>query len=305
MKLLTSLFFSLSMIAVSAIDEVCTPSPSIGPGPLYSGNREESSVICDNDFSNPNSTKVATSLYWRTSREGANSLIFSGKILNDKCQPIPNAIVDVWQTNSQGKYSSLDTSTQGSCRGYVMTDQHGSFSFETHIPGTYGLQFGNSGPIKGLDFPLWGPRHIHVAVAAEGYELLSTEIHFQDDPLLTNDFRGWAEPRTAPFTVDSSSREIEVDFILKSAETPESVEISRKSIIEQIRDGYCEGYETDPELPFYVCDPESYGTRNSPLENVALAVFSFMVALVVVALGTTLSLVRKHMLKSSKKVKQM
>jgi len=97
-------------------------------------------------------------------------LRIEGKVLkSDDCQtPITNAILDVWHCNNEGEYD-----LQGfKCRGQVKTDVNGNYSFTTIFPPAYGGR----------------PRHIHFKIRAQGYKELTTQLYFQGDPNINNDF---------------------------------------------------------------------------------------------------------------------
>ena len=106
--------------------------------------------------------------------EGA-ALRIEGKILKgDDCKtPIANAILDVWHCNKEGEYDLKGFK----CRGQVKTDANGNYGFTTIFPPAYGGR----------------PRHIHFKIRAEGYNELTTQLYFQGDPNIKNDFARNAE----------------------------------------------------------------------------------------------------------------
>lgn len=62
--------------------------------------------------------------------------------INDNCRPIPNARVDIWQTDKDGVYSGFQqpgSNTVGETfmRGIQMTDSNGMVEFRTIYPGWY------------------------------------------------------------------------------------------------------------------------------------------------------------------------
>ena len=95
-------------------------------------------------------------------------LVVSGQILDYSCNAIPYAIVDVWQTDSNGEYYFDDAFT---LRGKVAADENGSYNFETVFPGKYS----ESGMVR--------PAHIHLKIlsAEDESELLTTQLYFQGD----------------------------------------------------------------------------------------------------------------------------
>ena len=101
----------------------------------------------------------------------------SGRILDADRQPIPDAILEVWQANAEGKYAhpedTQDKPLEPGFQGYgrIGVDENGAFAFTTVKPG----------PVPGPDGKLQAP-HIAVSVFARGLELrLVTRIYFPDE----------------------------------------------------------------------------------------------------------------------------
>jgi catechol 1,2-dioxygenase len=92
---------------------------------------------------------------------------------SDCSTPVANAIIDIWHCDSSGRYDNNGFK----CRGFVKSDSRGKYSFKTIFPPSYGSR----------------PRHIHVKIRAEGHSELTTQIYFQGDPNLKNDFARNAE----------------------------------------------------------------------------------------------------------------
>lgn len=101
-------------------------------------------------------------------------LQIEGRLLGNNCQtPIANATIDVWHCNNYGDYD-MD-GFKG--RGQVKTDADGNYRFTTIFPPPYGSR----------------PRHIHFKIRATGYEELTTQLYFEGDPNIANDFARNAE----------------------------------------------------------------------------------------------------------------
>lgn len=98
------------------------------------------------------------------------ALRMEGKVVQgDNCKvPIPNAVIDVWHCDNHGDYDM--EGFKG--RGQVTTDANGQYSFTTILPPSYGSR----------------PRHIHFKITAEGHKALTTQLYFEGDPNLKNDF---------------------------------------------------------------------------------------------------------------------
>jgi protocatechuate 3,4-dioxygenase beta subunit len=62
------------------------------------------------------------------------------QITNEACTPLPNAIVDIWHCDAEGRYSdeaANNTAGQKFLRGYQFTDAQGQAEFLTIYPGWY------------------------------------------------------------------------------------------------------------------------------------------------------------------------
>jgi protocatechuate 3,4-dioxygenase beta subunit len=91
-------------------------------------------------------------------------LILVGYVLDQNCQPIPNAWLDFWQTDGNGEYDNAGYRL----RGHQFTDSQGRYSLETVLPGLY-----SSRPIE----------HIHVKIQPEGGEVITSQLYFPDRPV--------------------------------------------------------------------------------------------------------------------------
>ncbi len=113
-------------------------------------------------------------------------LLVRGRVYAANGKPLSNALVDVWQANHHGRYShpkdlntaSLDEHFQG--WGIVRTDADGYYQFKSIKPGAYPLSFlGGDG---------WRCRHVHFKVSHESQSELITQMYFDGDPLIAQDF---------------------------------------------------------------------------------------------------------------------
>jgi hydroxyquinol 1,2-dioxygenase len=119
-----------------------------------------------------------------------DTLWLSGCVLDLHDRPIANALIDVWQSNSQGLYDIQDPSgPNGNFRGRFQTDTDGKYAFETVVP--MGYQVPASGPsgemLRLLGRHTWRAAHIHFKLSASGYEPLTTQIFIDGDQYLDSD----------------------------------------------------------------------------------------------------------------------
>ena len=134
-------------------------------------------------------------------------------VKNKDGQPVPDALVYLYQTDSRGWYAADALHVlmnEGDFRharlfGYLKTDKNGKLELYTVKPSGY--------PQSDL------PAHIHVQVTAEGYHPYGTEFLFQDDERLKGEILNRAivaggriakpEPAETPF-VQKFSYEIKL-----------------------------------------------------------------------------------------------
>jgi protocatechuate 3,4-dioxygenase beta subunit len=90
-----------------------------------------------------------------------------GVVLADDCvSPVADAVLDIWHADADGVYHSA--SQQYRLRGQVKSDGEGRFAFDSILPGNYADR----------------PRHVHFIVSAPGFQPLTTQLYFADDPFL-------------------------------------------------------------------------------------------------------------------------
>jgi protocatechuate 3,4-dioxygenase, alpha subunit len=106
-----------------------------------------------------------------------------GQVFDGDGKPIPDAMVEIWQANSYGRYNHPDDKQEKPLDaaftgwGRSGTDDNCLYSFETIKPG----------PVPGADGTVQAP-HINVVVFARGMLLHAcTRLYFADEPANQND----------------------------------------------------------------------------------------------------------------------
>lgn len=112
-------------------------------------------------------------------------IIVSGRVLDEDGRPVRNALVEVWQANSAGRYrhdgdhhdAPLDPNFTG--RGQTLTDEDGNYRFVSIKPGAYPWRNHSNA---------WRPAHIHFSLFGPAFVTrLVTQMYFPGDPLLPFD----------------------------------------------------------------------------------------------------------------------
>ena len=89
-------------------------------------------------------------------------LLLTGHVLNDRCAPVPSAVLDFWQADASGAYDNSGYRL----RGHQATAADGAYRLDTIIPGLY--------PGR--------TEHIHVKVTPSGGGTLTTQLYFPGVP---------------------------------------------------------------------------------------------------------------------------
>lgn len=123
-------------------------TPAQTEGPYYTPDPPEKATLVEDDM-------------------GGTRILLTGYVLDTACQPIPGAVVDLWQADADGVYDN----TGYRLRGYTLTDAGGRYRMPTILPGEY--------PGR--------PPHIHVKIQPPGGEILTTQVYFPGQAANTRD----------------------------------------------------------------------------------------------------------------------
>jgi catechol 1,2-dioxygenase len=159
-----------------------------------------------------------------------------GRVLDGNGKPIAGALVDVWQTSSDGFYDVQQPGEQPgmNMRGAFRTDAEGCYAFWTARPRFYPIP--SDGPVGQLLQSLGRhpnrAAHIHAIVSADGFDTVITHIFEPNCPYLREDavfgvkqslvadFRRVEAPEAAQeagFAGMTFHWEVEADFTLAPA----------------------------------------------------------------------------------------
>ncbi|KAL4071254.1 Intradiol ring-cleavage dioxygenase [Scleroderma yunnanense] len=117
-------------------------------------------------------------------------LYVEGCVLNVDGVPIPDAIIDAWETDADGRYDLEYTDrSHPDCRGRLRSAKDGTFGFRAVVPSPYAIP--NDGPVAELLLLMnrhnMRPSHLHIAVQAPGYRKLVTQFFPEDCTYLQSD----------------------------------------------------------------------------------------------------------------------
>lgn len=155
-----------AFVTEDAGPESCIPTTADILGPFYRANapfRSDLTVIGD----------------------PGTALVYKGTVIDAACNPISNALVDVWQANDAGAYDNA--TPQFHYRGRQYTDGGGNYAFISIKAGAY------------LNGSQYRPSHIHFRVTAPGFTELITQLYFVGDPYIPAD--PWASHPSAQLRI--------------------------------------------------------------------------------------------------------
>ncbi len=117
-------------------------------------------------------------------------IVVYGQITDNAGQPVPNALVQVWQTSEHGLYDLQIAGGSGmDMRGNFRCDGDGRYHFRTVRPMGYAIPM--DGPVGTLVNSQGRhghrPSHIHMLIGAPGYRELVTALYFGDDAHIDSD----------------------------------------------------------------------------------------------------------------------
>ena len=110
--------------------------------------------------------------------EPGTTFVLSGRVWAfETKRPLPGVVLDFWHVDLQEKYS--DGVTDFRNRGRLISSENGYYELESIRPIPYRPN-ARSSP------NFWRCAHYHLAAFCPGYQPLVTEIHFKDDPKMSD-----------------------------------------------------------------------------------------------------------------------
>ncbi|GFE66181.1 chlorocatechol 1,2-dioxygenase [Litoreibacter roseus] len=151
-------------------------------------------------------------------------MVMRGKVKGTDGQPVAGAVIDVWHSTPEGRYSGI--AKHGEIdkkyyRGKITTDANGNYECYSILPVPY--QIPNKGPTGQLleeymGGHSWRPAHIHYWVHADGLRDVISQAYFEGDQYIENDScNGGGSEFMVAEAYDGDVRVMEVNFELEPA----------------------------------------------------------------------------------------
>jgi hydroxyquinol 1,2-dioxygenase len=117
-------------------------------------------------------------------------IVMYGRITDNSGQPIPDALIQVWQTSEHGLYDLQTLGETGmDLRANFRSDAQGNYWFRTVRPLGYSIPM--DGPVGELvrqqNRHGFRPSHIHFLIGGDGFRELVTALYFGDDKHIDSD----------------------------------------------------------------------------------------------------------------------
>ena len=147
-------------------------------------------------------------------------MLLKGKVLDTDGKPVEDALVDVWSSTPDGKYSGIhDNIPVEYYRGKIKTGSDGSYQVESTVPVPYRIP--DRGPTGALLVAMgrhsWRPAHVHYKVRKDGFRDLITQSYFEGGDYVKDDCCEGIVPENhvIPEVYEDGKRVMEVDFVIE------------------------------------------------------------------------------------------
>ncbi|TAL98477.1 MAG: 6-chlorohydroxyquinol-1,2-dioxygenase [Paraburkholderia sp.] len=124
-------------------------------------------------------------------REGDDTpLVIHGRVVDGDGKPVPDATLEIWQTDANGMYDIQDRSQpEDNLRGWYRAKPDGAFLMKTIRPTSYPIPV--DGPVgvllRATARHPFRPAHVHAIVSAPGFRKLTTHLFDAEDTYLDSD----------------------------------------------------------------------------------------------------------------------
>jgi hydroxyquinol 1,2-dioxygenase len=117
-------------------------------------------------------------------------IVLYGRITDNSGRPVPNALIQVWQTSEHGLYDLQTLGESGmDLRANFRSDAQGNYHFRTVRPLGYSIPM--DGPVGDMVRQQkrhgFRPSHIHFLIGGDGFRELVTALYFGDDEHIDSD----------------------------------------------------------------------------------------------------------------------
>ncbi|KAI0835535.1 aromatic compound dioxygenase [Hypoxylon sp. FL0890] len=168
------------LLSANGLSDV-TPSSVLGP--FYRAN----APLLPNGGS---IVRAAPDSDWYKAAEPLLAYLYGRVLSATTGEPVPDAIVDIWQAGPTGLYEQQDEAQpEMNLRGRFKTDSEGRYAVICLRPTAYPIPF--DGPagrlLQMLDRHPWRPAHIHFIVSGKGFRTLTTQIFDVEDGHIADD----------------------------------------------------------------------------------------------------------------------
>jgi len=181
-----------------------------------------------------------------------------GRVLTTDGKPIPDAVIETWETDHNGFYDvQYADRTRPDCRGRLRTGEDGRFGYRAIVPVAYPIP--GDGPVGELLISQsrhnMRPNHLHMMVDAPGYHKLITAFYPDGCKYMTSDavfgvkkslvveleqIDDEAEARKRGFAKGGPFKLLKRDIVLL---TEEQSRLIRERAIGELEESYLQGKE--------------------------------------------------------------
>ena len=124
-----------------------------------------------------------------TDTASGKEIVLFGTVTDTAGKPIPNASVEIWQTDDEGIYDMQRDENKIDMRGHFYTGNDGVYCCRAVTPLGYTIPM--DGPVGDMIRAQrrhgYRPAHIHFLVGAEGYRELVTALYLAEDDHIDSD----------------------------------------------------------------------------------------------------------------------